>query len=348
MRITIAQRLRPYSHRPGTQLILPGSGKSVSVYPARLILSGVGEVALGVTGPVKDFTTCLDLEHGRIQVWGHAANGYFRYVLAATTSHQVVLHLEKAPENGLSLAWNARNVVLQVGESFDFHNQPTNDAVLYAPVDTERLSFGSHKALNWEQVAPRHDMADILPVWFRLGRLLKCQDPIKGSGTTYFLTQENGQLIDLFKAGFSGLLHPQLTDTLHQGYALPEPVSGENPLNLLTAGSKAIRDLFVRDQEREVYLLPSLPTELHCGRFINVACGGSSTLDLEWSKKLARRVIFKCGESGSWLFHFQKQLTSFRLKYAEVNNDRGRWIDCGTPLEYLAGRTYTLDNFQKK
>src|SRR5579871_5182907 len=85
MRITIAERLHPFSHKNGTKFLLPGTSFSVQVFPTRLdFLDLEGRVVpfnvcFEVAGPVRDFTAELDLEHGALRVFGMTRKGYMRY-----------------------------------------------------------------------------------------------------------------------------------------------------------------------------------------------------------------------------------------------------------------------------
>ncbi len=332
MLISIAERLKPYSHRPGTRFVLPGSSTMVDVFPALLRFDD-SEMPLDIIGPVENFTAELDLEHGYLKVWGHAVNGYFRYRLYAKSEGGVTLIWEKGPLT---------------------HDNPV--PIPNAPADTERLSLGCHKAQDWARVSERLALGEIFPFWFRMGRLLPEQPTARGTGTTKLLfdckkVMEFRETLKLpaafrtlFRAGFEGVLAPRLCDGEHQGLALPAPHAAESVMALLSDGAKLIREIFIQSHAHQVHLLPLLPAELHCGRMLNVACG-HSFLDMEWSKKTIRRVIFRCKETASWQFNVLSDIRQFRVRYG--NRDRGRIIPCGTPLELLAGRDYFFDNFRR-
>ncbi len=88
MRIDIAQRLRPFTHLPGTPSIMPGTGKRIVVYPTM-----VDQQPLPITGPVQGFTHQLDLERGCVWIFGHAKSGYFRQRISSMPSLPVVERL---------------------------------------------------------------------------------------------------------------------------------------------------------------------------------------------------------------------------------------------------------------
>lgn len=77
MHIEIAERLKPFSHFPGTSLILPGSAYQVQIFPCLIRIFHlretfpvlITELTLNLQGPLQQFTVCNDLEKGRISVW---------------------------------------------------------------------------------------------------------------------------------------------------------------------------------------------------------------------------------------------------------------------------------------
>ncbi len=327
MLIKIAERLRPYSHVAGTKVIVPGTNIAVTVFPA-LIRFEDRELPLAIKGPVEGFTVQLDLEKGAIKVWGKAVNGYFRYRIQASSSGQVLLIPEKIPDMKM----------------------PTD--TLYKPPEIERLSLGCSKAQDWTRVSERLDISEFFPAWLRMGLLVPASLS-SGTGTTELLqqcakcvdrTQVSANFKTLFRSAFDGILAPRLSDKGHQGLALSSPVSTESALALLSEGAQIIKGLFFQHEGHDIRLLPQLAPELHCGRFISLSCGPSS-LDMEWSKHILRRVVFRCRESGTWTFHLGKEPKEYRLRFTGEKN--GRTVICGTSLELLSGRDYFFDNFRK-
>src|ERR1700722_5434308 len=75
--ITISQKLTPFSHRPGTSCLIPGTTFEAEIFPAltRIYdLSGlerklVKEIPLQIQGPLSHFTVMQDLERGSLQIW---------------------------------------------------------------------------------------------------------------------------------------------------------------------------------------------------------------------------------------------------------------------------------------
>jgi len=188
--------------------------------------------------------------------------------------------------------------------------------------------LGNHKAQDWDLVNRRCDLVEILPFWLRLGQLVP-QLNQEGSGGTLSLLDN---LSHLYQAGFEGMLSTRLEDADHQGFNLPE-VSGGNPLMLLSEGAKKIRDQFVNFGPDSIEILQ---TEFHAGRFLEI----NSVLDIEWSKKQIRRVVYRSKDSKTTVFRFPKKIKSFRL------NKQKRVLN-GDALHLEPDTIYFFDNFMK-
>jgi hypothetical protein len=142
-----------------------------------------------------------------------------------------------------------------------------------------------------------------------------------------------------FKAAFKGILVPRLTDDQHQGLVSEEPVEG-NPFFLLQEGAKMIRSLFFKQNERRLFFLPNLPIPFDSGRMLGIQAPGIGEIDLEWSKKILRRVILRPFAPGEVLFELQKEIKTFRVgKKKKQRRDE--------PLLLEPGTIYHLDRFEK-
>lgn len=345
MKITIAERLHPFSHVPGISCMLPGSSFSLQVFPTLLRLHDLtscqlalaGEANLSITGPVKDFTVIQDLEQCEIVVFGHAQEGYFRYHCRA---HVEGMRIEVA-KGGLQI--DSQTPKIQLGKEA-------------LPKKTfERLSLGWHKAQDWTLMQRRLALEELLPLWHRLGQITPKPAFYSNEGAALLLDvcrdliakRDRVALVpaleNLFLAGFSGLFVPRLIDGQHQGFALP-PISPQcqlSPLILLTEGADLIRSLFVQQNQNELAILPALPPQFHCGRMVDLETS-LGKLDLEWSKKQIRRLILRTATDGQVRFLFQTGLKEFRLQ----EGSRKEFLACGETLSVEKGREYLLDNFR--
>jgi hypothetical protein len=326
MFIKIAERLHPFSHIPGITCLIPGSAFSVQVFPTLLRVygaprifvnfnesalaenreqrnaQGVIECHLPLKGPIEGFTVEQDLERGCVRVFGHTPFGYMRYLIAAE-GDGVCVHFEKVP----------KGIEKKHREISSFKMEKGIE---------ERLSLGTHRSQEWERVRRRGDLKEIFPHWLRLAQML----PASGAKERVFLLEkmweasENKQEIlswfsKLFQAHFHGIFVPRLKDDQFQGIAPEENFSLEHSsLFLLKESAECLRSLFIREEQKRLSLLPFLPPEFHAGRFTAVRLQSGDLIDMEWSKKLLRRVIFRSFSDRAVCLYLQKQITSFRLR----------------------------------
>ena len=366
MRIQIAERLKPFSHEPGTFCILPGSSLRLQVFPAFIRVHDLqgqqpvpfAEILIDVAGPVQDFTVLQDLEHGKIIVWGHAKNGFFRYHITSDSGGKAIgIWMEKAPKEGITI--NSLKLLPRQSMGVSLDPPEMNNGRSYVPPTTDRLSLGWHKAQDWTLMRRRMAMEEIMPLWLRLGQLITPVAKEPHAGTALLMDQcrqaiasdKTLEIIpafqNLFLAGFEGMLSPRLTDEQHQGFGLPDlKLDGKlSPLVLLLEGARLIRSLFAKVENGRIHVLPALPPEFHCGRLLGLRFDGLGMLDMEWSKKAIRRIVFHALKDGDVSFEFQQGIKSFRLR--EGSRDRGHRCECSGQVQVKAGRDYYLDNFMR-
>jgi hypothetical protein len=314
MTIKIAQRYKPFSHRPGTAALLPGSSLVVRAYPTRLeIFSLSGELLVErswpLEGPVAEFTVEQDLEKGHLRVWGSAENGYYRYRLHAT-------------EDGVQLVSEKGQISSEIvlGMSTTCYSLPP----------LERISFGDHHKQEWEGVKRRFTLSEFLPFWFHLGQQL----PEK-QGDLPNLSAN--QLPALFLSRFQGLLVPTFKDYNYEGidFQVDEDLC---PLLLLTEGSRLIRSLLLMGSSETFSLLSGLPQQLHAGRAVGMHMEWGS-LDMEWRSRRLRRVILRATEKCSLQLTVPKEIKRFRC--------RGRFIAAGQKIELMKGEEVECDRFER-
>lgn len=354
----IASRYRPFSHAPGCTTCILGTRYVATVYPTAVWIKdeqgGQIQIEWQLTGLVKNFTVMQDLEKNRLLIHGTAQEGYFNYMLFAQDS-SLILRLDRA------------NMGILKGILKPLHTEillkPKEQLVLFAltePVverSLEKLSFGNHKAQEWERITRRNDPLEYLPFWFAAGQLSLGEDPGRAEGTENYLEvckklldQGNKdrfltQLTELFQVGFSEFLLPRLYDTHHLGITAVQSkdISTKAPLALLKEGYHLIRAMFLQTQGEKVSVLPHLPAAFYAGRCLGFKLSQASCA-IEWSKKLLKRLIITSFAEQTIHFRFQTPLKSFRLRAAR--GIKGKEISCGDPVELGQG-LYILDQFKK-
>jgi hypothetical protein len=374
MRITIAEKLRPFSHHSGTSFVLPGSSQGLKIYPSYIQVVDLSvssprvlaEFYLDIEGPVKDFTVIQDLEKGCLNVFGNSIKGYFRYrIHAIANTDGMIVIVEKAPEAGIVFEIAKEKKVLKAGERAIFTGSQHNDdhKKIYSAQSSERLSLGSHKSQDWELVRRRLSFADIFPIWFRIGQLVPMFDSTQLIGTAQLLNDCKDaisanapeKILEYFErvflTAFDGVLSPRLIDTDFQGIkyrgqdlSLLPAVEG-SPLAILTEGARLIRSLFVQENNKQISILPAIPPEFHCGRFLDIKCGERGELCLEWTKKSIRRMTYLAKENQTLSFVFANHEKACRLRTSF--KDPGSVYTPGTLIDLLAGNSYWFDNFQR-
>jgi hypothetical protein len=339
MPIEIATRFAPYSHMRETSLLVPSLHCETTYYlkifhaeiqvidllePHKIL----SKIALPISGPVSRFTVQQDLEKGCIVVFGFSKTGYFRYKLQQDESPLgFALHFEK-------------------GQLNEFASAPVDQIAHRDIPPIDRLCLGSHKAQDWESIYRRGEMKEILPLWHRLGQLVKaapsncpllkeCHEALKSNDKALI-----GHLLKtIFLAGFQGMMVPRTHDDDNQGLVNGPIVASGSPVCLLTEGSSLIRQLFVSESKGQISLLPHLLPEFHTGRLTQVQLP-QGLLSIEWSKKAMRRALLLATKSTTVHFHFHQGEVSCRL------NKESRY-ESGTPMHIVSGATYLFDNFQR-
>jgi hypothetical protein len=322
MKITIAAKLRPFSHTPGASCIIPGTCSVLQAFPTLLRIDE-SEIPLALTGPVENFTLLQDLEKHCVFVFGKAKEGYFRLRIEAHDAGYEI-RAEKGPLESISVAEEVRFVPQK---------------------SLERLSLGSHKAQDWDLVQRRSELKEILPTLFYLGQKVPriSLQPLSGTAQLLKFPAERkelaGALLAFFKAGFRSILVPRLFDDQYQGLCPDEGGSG-NPFFLLQEGVNQIRSLFFRQNDRRIAFLPNLPTPFDSGRLIGIQALGIGAIDFEWSKKTLRRVQICASTSGEVLLDLPKEIKTYRVQ--KKGKQKG-----SEPLLLEAGKSYLLDRFEK-
>jgi hypothetical protein len=329
--------------------LIPGSTLCVKVFPVRIEIvdlldaSQTSNVILhGICGPIADFTVMQDLEHGYVNVWGHSANGYFRYLLIYV-EQKLRIVIEKEPKEGLQTLCEGSLTLLPL---------PKAELPKHGVLQTERLSLGSHKAQDWELICRRLNLVEIAPHWLRLGQmtpathekcvspslLLRAAESIEGPPEKIVSTWSN-----LFQAGFEGILVPRAVDSDYLGFDLP-PIADGQAISILTQGAALLRRTFIIEEADQTLLLPHIPPEFVCGRYLGARCQWGH-LDVEWTKKLLRRAVLYPERSGTLHLRLQKSIRSFRLRRS--TKERGQRVVVNEPLPIEAGKPLYIDRIEK-
>lgn len=272
----------------------------MQVYPTRIEFIGLGSVPLPLKWPLKHFTVELDLERGRSALFGEAGQGYFRIPIELVREASCI----------------------RVGEySLPMQSIPS------ALVPQERLSFGCHKASDWDKMRARADLREWLPHWHRVGQWVGGIRSSSNEACSYERLQE------LFEGNFSDYFVHDSTRWNLLGMDAKNSISGSPHIE----GAALIRALLIQDEADSMKLLPSLPTDFVAGRYLNARCNWG-TVDFEWTKGFMRRVVLRAEKSAVLTVVFPKGVKHCRVRGAPFQNS-GK-------LELESGQTYYFDKFE--
>lgn len=337
MKIKIAQKLRPFSHTPGAECLIPKTWWRLQAFPTLLCfihLEKTIELGLGVTGPVKEFTLEQDLEGGVLRVFGKAKEGYFRLRIEAVFAGFEVF-AEKVPSSGLATTLG----LLQGKEKFLI---PASIKIHSTP-QKERLSLGSHKKLDWDEVRRRMDLKEFLPPLFLLAELTPRTDEKTEIFSEKILKKESF-LTHFFQAHFTKMLVPRLVDDQHQGFSFTSLEKTKEPCVLIQEVFDWVRSFFIEIEQNNIHLLPDLPSSFVCGRFLHLTVEGFGVFDLEWSNGTLRKAIFHSKTSREIFLKVEKEIRSFRIRTNPF--EKGGYQKTTEPFMVKAETSYFLDRFQ--
>lgn len=327
MNITIAHRMRPFSHEMGSIFLLPNSHFKVEVFPTLLRFTDLEsriepiEIRLFLKGPIQSFTAELDLETGSICVFGRTLDGYIRYSLFYKAS-ELLLLCEKTPSI-LQLQYKTTLSQLKPKQTFAI---PVPFCLKESQGLQERLHLGVHKAQDWDLMQRRFNLQELFPFWLALAQWIspiayedydqgmfslihKCQTAIE--------KKEKLQIINCFKniflAAFEGVFVPRLFDSDYQGILdIEDKVLPA--VALLLQSAKLLRRLFFVEEENIFSILPCVPPELHCGRLIQLQTTKLDRIDIEWSKKRLRRMFIQTSNTRPIVCQLPKGISICRLR----------------------------------
>ena len=327
--INIAEHLRPFSHLPGTKFPLPFSEKGVQIFPAAICLLQENEwIPLDITGPVKNFTSMLDIELGAVVVFGEAVSGYFRYYIFAENEEICFFQ-----DRGHSVLSKSSSLISKT-------KRPSIKKL-------EKLSLGSNKALDWELVQRRGHLEEILPIWFQLGQMFKCSYKHGASSLLEDLLQSSGlqaktNFLNFFKAGFSGIFHPESMDHAYLGFNQHPLDKNQNPISSLVEGFNKIRSFLVLENEKNCVILPEILLFSPHGRVTGIQTAFGK-IDVEWTKNHIRQMVIHCTHSSKIDFSFPKTHKNCRLRTVDLNLN----LSLNCTLDLRAGTQYFLSHFQE-
>lgn len=354
MSIRIASRFSPFSHECGERFLFPETSVCIQVFPTRLLVCEEGKTPVCVDfswkGVVREFTAKLDLERKELSLFGFSKEGYFSYRVVRKEL-ELALVIDKTPDVMFAFIDSSASIPLEKNRQI-----PLCQLQLVKETKrTSRLSLGSHKAQEFTKMKHRLDPCELIPLWIRMGSL--CPEIVSSEveGPFALLADLREAIVNekkcdvihsalcFFRASFQGVFVPHLIDENYQG--LIQGRASGSALPLLTVSANLLSSLFYRENEKEIEILPLLPPELHCGRWIDIPLANGGTLHFEWTKKALRQLLLTADLAQEVTLLLPKGISSCRItrKRGMVKNTQ---IDARTlPLTLEKGEKITIDRF---
>lgn len=354
MSIQIANRYRPFSKQQGSDCLLPSTFFVIKAFPAYLEIQNEDdllEVRFSLTGPITDFLIMQDIEKSKVLVSGFAKEGYFQYSVQQIKD-ELIIKLERG----------SLQAFVESAKGFE-HNYQLNEKIILekkqvlkfktksqaqAGALKERISFGCHKAQDFDLIKRRKDPIEFLPLWFAIGQTVP--NSLKESSFySYKKLLREGQkeaflqkLSELFEAGFSSLFAPKKEDAKFLGI---KDLEGKELKLAAREGYELIRSMLIEKQEGVIQVLKNLPSTFHAGRAINIQIEEDLVINILWSKKSIKKLQLVCIQDKKLSLEFESSLKSCRLTFP---NQTKKQLDLTASLELsLPKGFYQLDRFEK-
>lgn len=360
MKISMQEPLKPFSHVPGTEWLLPGSFFSVKVFPGKIVVFNqqksfptcILEIYFDFQGPLNQFTVISDLDRGKITVSGKAKQGWMRYHLDGGSGIRCVF--DRVPEN-MTFEINGVKQGVVKNQPIFFFGDANNFSVYQMPC-LEKLFLGNHKAQDCELIRKRQDLTEIFPIVFRWGQLLPKQ-PDNSSPLLESKRRNEEEWKELFLGTLSYTFVPRFFDDDYQAiksFKLRYE-SEDSPLKLLSEIVLTMREIFIQTDKNNLILLSQTLPLFHCGRIVNFSIAGLGTIHLEWTKNCIRRIEIYAEEDVEWTVKINSPIRTCRIRQRDLmmkhsgnscKGNKGIVWNNHSLVCFRKGFSYFFDNFR--
>jgi len=353
MQIKIKQKFNLLSHRYGSKFLIVKTSYFVQIFPALLVFKDLNseksfKISLDFIGPVKNFTIFQNLLSGDIKVCFHAQNGYISYKILIREKI-LGLYFENLPNDQIDIKLEKTKKV-NAKEKFELPIQ-----VISENEPKEFLFLGIHKKQDIDLIKNRENLLEILPFLFLFSQFFediqsKCvrKNCIVKELILKIHKKEKKDLEDQFlkvyKAHFFDAFIPRVNDEDFQNIIQYVDAKDSNPLHILRKLFYVIKSTLVEANDKEATFLPALPVSVHSGKALNITFPIGS-FDIEWSKKLIKKLIFRSVKDVKLKFNFQSKIKTYRLKTSV--KEKGKTFKNKDFLYFEKDKIYFFDKFQK-
>ena len=355
MRIKIDQKYAPFTHVPGSFLMIPKSMYRMQVFPTKLCIEHVDtkkvtELDVLITGPIKNFTVICDLEKGCVRISGTSIEGYFYYAIFAGKK-SIDLHVKRSPKEGMTFRIGSKEHHLSSKET---HSIIKENSISLTETK-ERISFGNFKQQDFDKIKSRQDISEIIPLLMFYERYLpqkiKPLDisiPLMDELERFIAAKDRMKLeqaiLNIFNVHFDGIFTTVFHDKNHLGLTAAIDSMGINSFIILKRLIDLLKSLFIQVDGNNINILPVLPVSFHAGRYTDINAGDIS-VGIEWSKKLIKKMEVSSKIAGEYKLHLQRGIKSYRIR--KNTKERGIKMRVSNSLMIPNEGILYLDRFEK-
>ncbi|NGX56614.1 MAG: hypothetical protein K1060chlam5_00857 [Candidatus Anoxychlamydiales bacterium] len=349
MLIKIRNDLYPFSHSFGKTLLITNTNYTLQVFPSMLIFKEINKdkefkIHFDINGPIKNFLVMQDLKKGIVKISFFTKDDFISYKIFTFDSTKIFF--EKIHSNSLDLKINTTSKKVKSKSTIELPIEITSNEKII-----EKLSFGSHKKQDIDLIKRREDIKEIFPFIFSLSQFFKCE---KKYTSQIFKSIEKKiknkdklnleeDFLNICKSFFFDFFTPRIFHFDYQNI-FKENFGKIDPIIILKEFSRLLRNTLILEEKENVNILPLLMKEFFCGRFINVNLN-FAIIDIEWSKKLIKKMIVKPKVDKKIHFKFQSKIDTFRVR--SFLKEKGK-VHKNNDLFFLEkNKTYFFDRFQK-
>nr|NGX62603.1 hypothetical protein [Candidatus Anoxychlamydiales bacterium] len=215
--------------------------------------------------------------------------------------------------------------------------------------------LGIHKKQDIDLIKNRENLLEILPFLFLYSQFFpdmksKCirKNCIVKELILKIQKKEKKDLeenfVKIFKAHFFDAFIPRVNDEDFQNIIQYVEAKDSNPLHILRKLFYVIKSILVEANDKEITILPLLPISFHSGKALNITLPIGS-FDIEWSKKLIKKLIFRPVKDLKLKFSFQSKIKTYRLKTSL--KEKGKTFKNKDLLSFEKDKIYFFDKLQK-
>ncbi len=353
MQIKIKEKFKIISHDLGASFLILNTSYYVKIYPGLLIFKDLScdrtfQFFFKFQGPVKDFTILQNLFNGTLEVNFHSKDGYIAYQVLVKEK-DVYLYFDKITKDHLEIEFDKVTKI----RSKEKIKLPIS--VICETKPEEYLFFGIHKKPDIYLIRKRENLQEILPFIFLYSQFflnvqynccLRKNCLLKEIEKNIQKKEKQNlyeSVLKAFKVHFWGAFVPRMNDEEYQNIAAFFNTD-LNPFCIFIKFYHLIKNMIIDQNSNELFILPCLPPQFHHARAVNIKTLNGN-IDIEWSKKLLKKAIFKPEKDVSLKLILQSQIKTFRIR--SNKNEKGQIFKNNDEIFFKKDISYLLDKFKK-